>query len=68
MDSMNKLIWEDHSSSLEPLGYGLTNINARLRIRYEKQYRIEFEHNPGGGLITRLVIPNNQQIESNKFL
>ncbi len=50
------------TGSLQPKrsGYGLKNINERLRIHYGEAYGLSFESNPGAGTTVIVKIPAEQ--------
>lgn len=48
------------------IGYGVNNVNDRLRILYGDAYGLQFTSSPGAGTEVRIRIPKNAVVEKDK--
>src|SRR5690606_29169890 len=55
LDKLHRLIRDDEPST--DLGYGVRNVQQRMRLHYGEGYGLSYQLAVGGGLVAELVLP-----------
>jgi two-component system, sensor histidine kinase YesM len=62
LDSLNEELGNDNSDS-EKIGYGLFNVNKRIRLSYGEKYGITLRRNSASGISVEIIHPIISNLE-----